>query len=120
MPNYIGSARTMVVAGDVTTQAYESPEKATHVRTLLMDLASLPRKISQGEKVTLPVTLFAMEKQVKNVKVQVKTNNGIRIVGDATQMVSFSNPDEKMVYFNLEAGDVTGIGKIEVIATSGN
>lgn len=120
MPNYIGSVRTMVVAGDVKTEAYGSAEKATPVRTPLMVLASLPRKISQGEKVTLPVTLFAMEKQVKNVKVQVKTNNGIKVVGNATQTISFANPDEKMVYFNLEAGDATGIGKIEVIATSGN
>ena len=120
MPNYIGSVRTMVVAGDVKTEAYGSAEKATPVRTPLMVLASLPRKISQGEKVTLPVTLFAMEKQVKNVKVQVKTNNGIKVVGNATQTISFANPDEKMVYFNLEASELTGIGKIEVIATSGN
>ncbi len=120
MPNYIGSVRTMVVAGDVKTEAYGSSEKATPVRTPLMVLASLPRKISQGEKVTLPVTLFAMEKQVKNVKVQVKTNKGIKVVGSTSQTVSFANPDEKMVYFNLEAGDLTGIGKIEVIATSGN
>src|SRR5690554_4645320 len=101
MPNYIGSVRTMVVAGDVKTEAYGSAEKATPVRTPLMVLASLPRKISQGEKVTLPVTLFAMEKQVKNVKVQVKTNNGIKIIGNSSQSISFDNPDEKMVYFKI-------------------
>src|SRR5690606_28451851 len=77
-------------------------------------------KISPGEKVTLPVTVFAMENKVKNVTVQVKTNNGIKITGNTTQTVSFANPDEKMVYFNLEASDLTGIGKVVVIATSGN
>jgi hypothetical protein len=60
-----------------------------------------------------------MESQVKNVNVQLKTNNGVRIIGNATQNVSFSSPDEKVVYFNLEVGSATGVGKIEVIATSG-
>ena len=119
MPNYVGSVRTMVVAADVTTNAYGSTEITTPVRSPLMVLASVPRKISPNEKITLPVTVFAMEKNVKDVTVQVKTNNGIRILESAKQQVSFSSPDEKMLYFNLEVGDITGIGKIEVIATSG-
>lgn len=120
MPNYVGSVRTMVVAGDITANAYGSTEKTTPVRSPLMVLASVPRKISPNEKITLPVTVFAMEKNVKNVTVQVKTNNGIRILESTKQQLNFSSPDEKMVYFNLEVGDVTGIGKIEVVATSGS
>src|SRR5690606_19995340 len=46
LPNYIGSVRTMVVAGNAATSAYGSTEKATPVRSPLMVLASLPRKIS--------------------------------------------------------------------------
>ncbi|WP_445456724.1 alpha-2-macroglobulin family protein [Flavobacterium sp. HNIBRBA15423] len=120
MPNYVGSVRTMVVAGDATTNAYGSSEKTTPVRSPLMVLASVPRKISPNEKITVPVTVFAMERNVKNVSVEVKTNNGIRILESAKQQITFSSPDEKMLYFNLEVGDVTGIGKIEVVATSGS
>lgn len=120
LPNYIGSVRTMVVAGDAKTNAYGSVEKTTPVRKPLMVLASVPRKISPNEKVTLPITVFAMENHVKNVTVQIKTNNAIRVVSASKQNVSFSSPDEKMVYFNLEVGSILGIGKIEVIATSGN
>ena len=116
MPNYVGSVRTMVVAGDAKTNAYGSAEKTTPVRSPLMVLASVPRKISPGEKITLPVTVFAMENQVKNVSVQVKTNNGIRVLEASSQQVSFSSPDEKMLYFKLEVGDITGIGKIDIIA----
>ncbi|CAM3742557.1 MG2 domain-containing protein [Flavobacterium gelidilacus] len=120
LPNYIGSVRTMVVAGDAKTNAYGSVEKTTPVRKPLMVLASVPRKISPNEKVTLPITVFAMENHVKNVTVQIKTNNAIRVVSASKQNVSFSSPDEKMVYFDLEVGSILGIGKIEVIATSGN
>ncbi|PZX93949.1 hypothetical protein DOS84_08375 [Flavobacterium aquariorum] len=120
LPKYIGSVKTMIVAGDATTSAYGSVEKATPVRSPLMVLASLPRKISPSEKVTIPVTIFAMEKNIKNVTVQIKTNNGLKVIGSATQKVSFAQPDEKMAYFNLAVGSVTGIGKVQIVATSGN
>ncbi|WP_026703534.1 alpha-2-macroglobulin family protein [Flavobacterium soli] len=120
LPKYIGSVRTMVVAGDINTSAYGSVEKTTPVRSPLMVLASLPRKISPSEKVTIPVTVFAMENKVKNVTVQIKTNNGLRVIGATTQTVNFTQPDEKMAYFNLAVGSATGIGKVQIIATSGS
>jgi hypothetical protein len=119
LPKYIGSVRTMVVAADAKTSAYGSVEKATPVKSPLMVLASLPRKISPSEKVTIPVTVFAMDKNVKNVSVQIKTNNGLNVIGKQTQIVSFSQPDEKMTYFDLEVGGKTGIGKVTITATSG-
>ena len=119
IPKYVGSVRTMVIAGNAETSAYGSVEKATPVRNPLMILASLPRKVSPGEKVTLPVTVFAMEKHVKNVSLQLTTNNGFRVIGSSKQAMSFANPDEKIAYFDLEVGQLTGIGKVTVVATSG-
>ena len=119
LPKYVGSVRTMVVAGDAASSAYGSAEKTTPVKSPLMVLASLPRKISPSEKVTIPVTLFAMENHVKNVSVQIKTSNGLKTIGNSTQSVAFQQPDEKMAYFNLETGNQLGIAKVEIIATSG-
>ncbi|MRX37832.1 hypothetical protein GJU43_00955 [Flavobacterium sp. LC2016-23] len=119
LPKYIGSVRTMVVAGDAAASAYGSVEKATPVRSPLMVLASLPRKISPSEKVTIPVTVFATEKNIKNVKLQIKTSRGLQVIGSAAQNVTFAQPDEKMAYFNLAAGNQTGIAKVQIIATSG-
>ncbi len=119
LPKYIGSVRTMVVAADAKTSAYGMAEKATLVKSPLMVLASLPRKISPSEKVTIPVTLFATEKNIKKVTLQIKTNAAVKVVGKASQIVTFTEPDEKMAYFNLEVGSITGIGKVQIIATSG-
>ncbi len=119
LPKYIGSVRTMIVAGDKSNAAYGKAEVTTPVRKPLMVLASLPRKLSPGEKVTLPVTIFAMEPSIKNVKVHLKLTNGIKIIGATTQKITFSNPDEKMVYFDLDVSEAKGVGKIQVIA-SGN
>ncbi|QEE48425.1 hypothetical protein FUA48_02185 [Flavobacterium alkalisoli] len=120
LPKYVGSVRTMVVASNNDLNAYGNAEKATPVRSPLMLLASLPRKVTPGEKVTLPVTVFAMENHVKNVTVKVKTNNGFIIEGSASQTLSFNRPDEKIAYFDLEVGNLTGIGKVTVEAFSGN
>ncbi|MFN3757157.1 MAG: alpha-2-macroglobulin family protein, partial [Flavobacterium sp.] len=120
IPNYVGSVRTMVVAGEVKNSAYGSVEKTTPVRKPLMVLASLPRKLSPSEKVTLPVTVFAMESQVKNVTVQLKIPTGMKVVGATSQNLTFERPDEKMAYFELEVGDKTGPTKVQLVATSGN
>ena len=81
-----------------------------------MVLASLPRKLSPGEKVTLPVTVFAMDEKIKNATVSLKLSKGIRIVGEKTQTLSFSEPEEKMAYFELDVSNAEGIAKVEVIA----
>lgn len=120
IPQYVGSVRTMVVASNTETDAYGSTEKNTFVRKPLMILASLPRKITPNETVTLPVTVFAMKPGVKNVSVSLKENQSFTIIGNKTQKVNFSQPDEKMTYFKLKVNEFNGIGKVDVIAKSGN
>ncbi|MFI1771231.1 alpha-2-macroglobulin family protein [Thalassobellus citreus] len=119
LPNYIGAVRTMVIAGDNKDGAYGSTDKSVEVKKPLMVLASLPRKLSPGEKVTLPVTVFAMEPKVKNVKISLKLINGITVVGEKTKTLAFANPDEQMTYFQLDVSKAKGINRVEVIA-SGN
>ncbi|HLT32186.1 MAG TPA: alpha-2-macroglobulin family protein, partial [Aquaticitalea sp.] len=117
MPNYIGAVRMMVVAGDAKTEAYGSAEKSVQVKKPLMVLASLPRKLSPGEKVTLPVTVFAMESNVKNVNISLKLSNDIEVVGTNSKSLTFSRPDEQMAYFELDVSKAKGFNTIEVIAT---
>ncbi|MCL7752734.1 MG2 domain-containing protein [Polaribacter sp. Z022] len=117
LPNYIGSVRTMVIAGDVTKEAFGNAEKAVPVKKPLMVLATLPRKLSPKEKVTLPISVFAMDRKVKDVKIQVKTSNGITVIGNKIQNINFTKPDEKMVYFKLDVLKANGINTVEVIAT---
>ncbi|MDC9722945.1 MAG: MG2 domain-containing protein [Urechidicola sp.] len=116
MPNYIGSVRTMVVAGDNGSMAYGSSQETTLVKKPLMVLASLPRKLSPSEKVRLPVTVFAMEEKVKTVTITLKTDAKIKVLGERTKIISFDRPDEKMVYFDLEVSNVKGIAEIEITA----
>ncbi|MCB4797498.1 hypothetical protein LG649_01490 [Tamlana sp. PT2-4] len=113
IPKYIGAVKTMVVAHNPDTEAYGSSEKSTPVKKPLMVLASIARKVVPGEKVRVPVTVFAMDKNIKNVNVNIKPNTVFKVIGKSSKSLYFSNPDEKMVYFDVEVLK-DGVGKIDV------
>ncbi len=117
MPNYIGSVKTMIVAGNLQG-AYGHAEKITPVKKPLMVLASLPRVLGPQEKVLLPVTVFA-EKHIKDVKVEVTTNDLIKLKSTAIKKIHFDQEGEQMVFFDLEVARKTGSGKVKVKVTGG-
>ncbi|HNW69361.1 MAG TPA: MG2 domain-containing protein [Bacteroidales bacterium] len=117
MPQYIGSVRVMVIAGQ--DGAYGSAEKTVAVRKPLMILATLPRVVGPGETVTLPVSVFAMEKFIKNVSVKVSTNDMFTITDDAAKNIVFNQIGDDLVNFQLKVKDAIGIGKVKVMASSG-
>jgi len=118
MPNYIGSVRAMVVAGQ--DLAYGSAEKTVPVRKPLMVLSTLPRVLGPGERVKLPVTVFAMDTKVKQVEVKVSVSGPIQIEGSASQKVIFKEIGEEVVYFDLVIPETIGIAKVKVEVTSGS
>lgn len=118
IPNYIGSVRAMVVAGN--QPAYGNAEKAIPVRTPLMVLGTLPRVLGPGEEVLLPVNIFALEPQVKNVSVRVTTNNLLSPGGASEQSLRFNSTGDSLLMFKLKVARSTGIAKVKIEATSGS
>ncbi len=117
MPNYIGSVRTMVVASN--KGAYGSSEKTTPVKKPLMVLATLPRVLGPGERLQLPVNVFAMDRKVKDVTISVESNGFVDIMGSNTQVVNFSKPGDQMVNFDLNVKENLGIAKFTIKAQGG-
>ncbi len=118
LPSYIGSVRAMVVAAH--EGSYGFTEKAVAVKKPLMLLATMPRVLGPGETIKLPVTVFAMENTVKNVKVSLQSNPYLQVVGNNSQAITFSSTGEQMVYFDVMVKSNTGIGKIKLLASSGS
>ncbi|MFH0896183.1 MAG: MG2 domain-containing protein [Bacteroidota bacterium] len=118
MPQYVGSVRIMVIAGQ--DGAYGSEDKTVAVRKPLMVLGTLPRVIGPGETFKLPVDVFAMEKHVKNVNISITTNNLITIDGSNKRSLKFNKVGDEIVEFNMKVKPQLGIGKIFIVATSGN
>ena len=117
MPQYIGSVRTMVIAGE--EGAYGFADKATPVRKPLMVLGTLPRVLGPGETVDLPVTVFALEKYIKDVNVQIVVNDMFEPKGTRNQTLKFKQTGDDVVNFKLELKSLTGIAKVKIVATSG-
>ncbi len=114
---YVGSVRTMVVAGNGS--AYGTAEKTTPVRKPLMVLATLPRVLGPGEEVALPVNVFAMESSVKKVSVEIKASDIFEVTDGKSKNISFSSPGDDIIMFGLKVKEKVGVGKVTVIATSG-
>ena len=115
LPMYVGSVRAMVVAGQ--DGAYGNAEKTAFVRTPLMMLSTLPRVLSIQEEITVPVNIFAMENQVKNVTVSLQASGGgVQIVGTNQQSLKFTQPGDQLVFFTLKTGSKTGKATIHLTA----
>lgn len=118
MPNYIGSVRAMLVAGN--KNGYGNAEKTVPVRKNLMVLGTIPRVAGINEEFDLPVTLFWMSKKTAGINVQVQTNQFMEIIGQSSKKVSFKNQGDATVYFRVKTRTAEGIGKIKITAKSGS
>lgn len=118
MPQYIGSVRTMVIAGE--DAAYGSAEKTTPVRKPLMVLGTLPRVLGPGESVDLPVTVFALEKNIQNVNVQIVANDLFEPVSISSKSLKFKQIGDDVVNFKLKVKSTIGIARVKIVATCGN
>lgn len=118
MPSYVGSVKTMVVASN-SDFGYGTAEKVSAVKLNVMAVPTLPRVLGPNETISMPVNVFAMAANIRNVKVAVKAEGAVKLAGTSAQNVVFSGQGDKMLMFNLKAVSATGRAKITVTAAGG-
>lgn len=118
VPNYVGSVRTMVIAGQ--DGAYGQVENTTPVRKPVMVLATLPRVLGPAETVSLPVSVFAMQEGIENVQVRVEASDIFEIQGKESATVQFEEPGDQIVEFSLKTASRIGVGTVRVEVSSGS
>lgn len=119
LPMYVGSVRVMLVASH--DGAFGSADKTVPVRSPLMVLSTLPRTLGTGEKVTVPVNVFAMEDSVRDVEVSVSSDGPLRLTGAGTCSLKFeAGSSDKLVSFDFRTGTAEGTAHIKVVAKSGD
>lgn len=116
--DYVGSVRAMVIA--TNGQAFGNTHKTSKVIKPLMLYATLPRVLSPGESLKLPVTVFAMKENIKQVTVEAKCLNADVFKNGNTQNLTFSKTGEKDIFFELETPMKTDVLKFEITARSNN
>ncbi|MEC9465247.1 MAG: MG2 domain-containing protein, partial [Myxococcota bacterium] len=116
IPQYVGAVRAMVVAADTNQGSFGSGEREIFVRKPLMVLATLPRVLGPLEQVKLPISVFAMTPEMRNVSVEVKTEGPLTVRGERKRSLTFTRPGDDIVSFPLEVSQSTGIGVVEITA----
>jgi len=114
LPQYTGSVRVMVTAAG-KANSFGSAEKTVTVADPLMILATAPRVLSPGDRVALPVTVFAQEKNISDVSVSATANDMITLT-ESTGAVTFSEPGDKDLELMFSTANRTGTAKIDVSA----
>lgn len=117
LPNYIGAVRVMVVAG--YEGAYGRAEKEVQVTQPLMVMSTLPRVLGPSERFTVPINVIAMNDNIKNVKVEVETNDMLLPLSSTSKTVTFSSTGDQIVPFEFEVARKLGVAKFKVTVTSG-
>jgi uncharacterized protein YfaS (alpha-2-macroglobulin family) len=110
LPPYIGALRIMVLAASSTNEpqaarqmrAYGTAETSVTVTSDLMVFASLPRVLSPGDEVVVPVYVNSLRDGNRNVRVSL-TVPGAQVQGPAVQDVSFTRSEEQLIRFRVKA-----------------
>ena len=84
-----------------------------------MVLGTLPRVIGPGEKVKLPISVFALEQHVKEVDIKVRGDALLKVKGNPSGKVRFDEVGDQIIDFELEVAEALGVGKVQITATSG-
>ncbi len=117
IPNYIGRVRVMVVAAN-QDEAYGSAEEDIRVVQPLMAQLTMPRVLGPGEEVKIPVTVFAMNDNIRNVRLQIETT-GLLSAGSTRKDITFDGEGQQTVFFEGKVAEGLGLAAVKMTATSG-
>ncbi|MCL2261196.1 MAG: MG2 domain-containing protein [Fibromonadales bacterium] len=117
MPQYVGSVRAMLIG--VSPNAFSKAEADIPVKQPLMILPTVPRAAKPGDKFKVPVSVFAMNDDIKNVTVNLQVSSELKITGKSSFALSFEKTGELDGSFDVETLPNIGSAKVIVSATSG-
>jgi uncharacterized protein YfaS (alpha-2-macroglobulin family) len=117
MPQYVGSVRAQLIG--VSDNAFSKNEANIVVKKPLMILPTAPRAAKPGDKFKVPVSVFAMDDDVKSAHVSLQVSQELKVVGNSSFTLSFAKPGEQDGNFEVETLPILGSAKIIVKAESG-
>ncbi|KAA3657086.1 MAG: hypothetical protein DWQ10_14050 [Calditrichaeota bacterium] len=118
MPEYVGAVRVMAVSA--MDNAYSHAEKSVPVTKDLMIITSLPRVLGPAEKLSVPVTIFAMKENLGSVDVILETSGPLQLTSAQQQRLSFDEAGEKDLFFEVAVDSAVGDAQIIIKAKAKN
>jgi len=115
VPGFQGGLRLMAVAAD--GRRFGSAERMVRVRDPLVLTPTLPRSLSFGERLDVPVVLRNDTGSRGEFVVRLEAKGGVRVDGEARQRVAVDDGREHTVWFTVTTGSESGDARFTVRAT---
>lgn len=116
IPQFNGEARIMAVA--YKDKRFGSASAPMKISDDVVMMPAVPRALSIGDTVDVPVALMNTTGKAGSVTVTMKVEGGMKIGTKATQTAKFSGTGTETVRFKVYAGNGVGVGKMK-FTTSG-
>ncbi len=116
MPEYVGSVRVMVLS--VRGHNYAHTDKTVLVKTDVIIQPSLPRVLGPKETFTVPVNLFALEKNIGKSTLSITTGKGISIEGPTSIPLTFTTESDTLINFTLKTGEIITASNVSFKVTT--
>lgn len=116
IPQFNGQIRLMAVA--FKDEKFGSAEKTTTVADPIVLSSALPRFISPGDTVLMPVTISNTTNKTASGKANITVSGPVKIIDGNMQMVRIDPKSEARVNFKVVAGPGINVAKISVAVTA--
>ncbi|MEI9942863.1 MAG: MG2 domain-containing protein [Chitinophagaceae bacterium] len=112
VPQFSGELRLMAVS--YKGESFGAADNTMTVADPIVISTALPRFLSPGDTVNVPVTLSNTTDKSANVSASLNVDGPLKIVGGASQSVSINAKSEGRAVFSVVANPNIGIGNIKV------
>jgi alpha-2-macroglobulin len=112
IPQFSGEIRLMAVA--YKDQSFGSSENTMTVADPIVISTALPRFLSPGDTVTVPVTLSNTTASSANISAAISVEGPLRVIGGNNQSVTINSKSESRAVFQVAADPSVAVGKIKI------
>ncbi len=112
IPQFSGEIRLMAVA--YKDQSFGSSENTMTVADPIVISTALPRFLSPGDTVTVPVTLSNTTAKAANISAAISVEGPLKVIGGNSQSISINSKSEGRAVFQVAADPSVAVGKIKI------
>ncbi|HEU4609000.1 MAG TPA: alpha-2-macroglobulin family protein, partial [Chitinophagaceae bacterium] len=112
IPQFSGEVRLMAVA--FRDEKFGSSESAIKVADPIVISSALPRFMSPGDTVVVPVTLSNTTARVASGQATLSVSGPVKVVGTASQTISIDPNSEAATSFRVVAHPTIGVAKMTI------
>ncbi|THU32019.1 alpha-2-macroglobulin family protein [Niastella caeni] len=112
IPQFSGEVRLMAVA--FKDESFGSGESAITVADPLVLSTALPRFLSPGDTVNVPVTITNTTKNTASATATLNVSGPLNVLGDKQQSLSLNSNSEGQAIFQVVAAPAVSAGKVKV------